>query len=278
MPEQANDISARALIDLPEARRFVWRNENDSSRDDLLTDAINDVSDAIHAYCEREFTETTVSDRSGADGVGAATTTFVAASGGFTADDVGKRIRISGGYYTIASVTNATTVVLDRVLAVGSSLAWDFGEVRYITISSSGYVDFRPYDLRELAAATLYADRDDLTDEVLTSSQYQLERQPGGTYFDMYATAPAYAPLVEGFRSKIAVRGWWGMLEVPGGVRLAAKQWVKNIAENPGSYSAYSMSGYDVTPDVDTIAVAPAGMPASVRYRLEDFRRGYTLR
>ena len=278
MPQQTHDLSDRALIDLPEARRYVWRDENDAQRDDLLIDAIDDVSDAIWNHCEREFKDTTASDRSGSDGVGNGTTTFVAASGAFVAGDVGKRIRIDGARYTIATFTNGTTVVLDRVLATGTALAWDFGELRYLPVTSTGYVDFRPYDLLELATATLWADRADLTDEVLTAEQYQVTRQGGGTYFDMYVAAPAYGPLVEGFQTRIALRGWWGMAAVPPGVKLACKQWVKNIAENPGSYASHAMSGYSITPDVDTITIAPAGMPAAVRYRLEDFARGYTLR
>jgi hypothetical protein len=50
-----NDLSADALVTLEEARRYVWRDENDGSRDDLLIDAINLVSAAIAVYCEREF-------------------------------------------------------------------------------------------------------------------------------------------------------------------------------------------------------------------------------
>jgi len=270
----SNDISDRALIDLPEARRYVYRDENDSSRDDILTDAINDVSDSVIDYCEREFKPTTVPDRSGTDGVGNATTTFVAASGAFTSADVGKRIRISDTYYTIASVTNATTIVLNATVAAGTGKSWDFGEARLIRVSSTGYVDFRPYDLAEFALATMYADRADLDDIVLATADYQLTRRPGGTYYDMYVPAPEFAPAHEGFGTMLTLRGWWGMATVPGAVKLATKQWVKNIAENPGSYASSSMSGYDVIPEVDTVTLNPGGMPAAVRYRLDNWARG----
>jgi len=270
----SNDLNDHALVDLPEARRYVYRNENDASRDDILTDAINDASDSIWDYCEREFKDSTVPDRSGADGVGNGTTTFVAASGAFTSTDVAKRIRINGAYYTIASLTNGTTVVLDRVLATGTALAWDFGELRLIRVTDTGYVDFRPYDLNELSSATMYADRADLDDTVLAVGSYQLERRPGGTYYDMRVPAPDFAPAYEGFGTMISVRGWWGMTTIPGAVQLACKQWVKNIAENPGSYASSSMAGYDVAPDTDTFVVNPAGMPAAVRYRLDRWARG----
>ena len=273
-----NDLNDRALIDKEEARRFVYRNENDASRDDILIDAINDASDSIWDYCEREFKDTTVPDRSGDDGVGAATITFTSATAAFTADDVGKRIRIDGAFFTIATFTNATTVNLDRVLDVGTDLEWDFGELRVIPVTSSGYVDFRPYDLYELASGTLYADNADVADTVLVASEMQLIRRPGGTYYDMRVMKPSYAPAHTGFESMISIRGWWGMPSVPGAVQLACKQWVKNLAENPGSYAASSMAGYDVTPELDTVTIAPAGMPSAVRYRLDNWARGYTFR
>ena len=267
-----NDLSDRALLDITEARRYVYRDENDSRRDDILVDAINDVSDSVWEHCEREFRPTTSPARAGTDGVGNGTTTFVAASGAFTAADVGLVLNIEGALYTIASFTNGTTVVLGSVLATGTGLDWDFGEARTFEVSSTGYVDLRPYDLRALQRLVLYADRADLTDEVLT--EYQAELRPGGTYFDLRIAAPAFAPLHTGFATLLTVVGQWGMAEVPHTVRLAAKQWVKNIAENPGSYSSSELAGYAVVPDVDTLTLAPAGMPAAVRYRLEAYARG----
>lgn len=70
-------------------------------------------------------------DRSGSDGVTNNTTTFTSATAAFTSADVGKGICINTGanarHHRIASVTNATTVILDRVSSNASSLAWAIG-------------------------------------------------------------------------------------------------------------------------------------------------------
>ncbi len=70
-------------------------------------------------------------DRSGSDGVTNATKTFTSASAAFTSADVGKGICINTGanarHHRIASVMNATTVVLDRISSSASSLAWVIG-------------------------------------------------------------------------------------------------------------------------------------------------------
>ena len=112
--------------------------------------------------------------------------------------------------------------MLDGVLAVGTGLEWDFGELRLIPVTSSGYVDFRPYDLRELASSTLYADNPDVDDDILVNSEYQLVPRPGGTYYDMRVIAPSFAPAHAGFEAMISIRGWWGMTVVPGGQRILA--------------------------------------------------------
>jgi len=278
MPTQTHDLSDRALVDLPEARRYVFGDENYSDQDDRLIDNIESVSAAIVSYCEREFTDTTDSDREGADGVGNASTTFTSATAAFVAGDAGARIRIDGAMYTIVSVTNGTDVVLDRTLPIGTDLAWDFGEVRAARVTTTGYVDFRPWDLRDAQSLTMYADRADLDDEVLTAYEFQNDGPKTDTWYAVRVQAPSYAPLYAGFSTLLTVRGWWGMAEVPHDVRLAAKQWVKNLTENAGSYASHAMAGYAVAPETDTIAIAPAGMPAAVRYRLDDFRRGYEFR
>jgi hypothetical protein len=269
-----NDLSDRALLDITEARRFVYRDENDNRRDDLLVDAINDASDSIWDHCEREFRPTTSPARAGTDGVGNATTTFVAATGAFSSTDVGLVIHIGDALYSIVSVTNATTVELDSVLATGTSLAWDFGEAREFGVSAGGYVDLRPYDLRLLQRLTLYADRADLDDEVLTEYQLENEGPASGTWYAVRIAKPSYQPLHVGFGTRITIAGQWGMASIPHSVKLAAKQWVKNIAENPGSYSSSELAGFSVVPDVDTLTLAPAGMPAAVRYRLDAWARG----
>lgn len=40
-------LNANALVTIPEARRFVYRDEDDGSRDGILVDAINMASDAV---------------------------------------------------------------------------------------------------------------------------------------------------------------------------------------------------------------------------------------
>jgi hypothetical protein len=274
-----SDLSVRALITLEEARRYVFRDENDGSRDDLLIDAINDVSAAIFDHCEREFMPTTLS-RAGADGVGNGTTTFVAATGAFVAGDVGAVLLIAGIVYTIVSRTNATTVVLSSSVATATGLAWDFGEARVFSVTKGGYIDLRPFDLRTLMSLTLYTDQAAANYDVLTADEYELmqEGPPSGTVFQLRTIAPALAELQTGFGWKATIRGQWGMAAVPASVRFACKQWVKNSFENPGSYASAAMSGYAVIPETDTLTLAPAGMPAAVRYRLERWARGYPIR
>lgn len=49
-------LRSTALIGIEEARRYVYRDENDSSRDEILIDAINDVSESIADHLRREIT------------------------------------------------------------------------------------------------------------------------------------------------------------------------------------------------------------------------------
>lgn len=70
----------------------------------------------------------TAPDRTGTDGVTAGTTTFTAASGAFTADDVNKLINIvTKGRYRIVGFTNSTTVTLSGSPSAGSGLTWNLG-------------------------------------------------------------------------------------------------------------------------------------------------------
>jgi hypothetical protein len=274
-----SDLWSQALVSVEEARRYVLRDENDGSRDDLLIDAINDVSASIFDHCEREFLPTTIS-RAGTDGVGNGTTTFVSATAAFVAGDVGAVLLIAGIVYTIVSRTNATMVGLDVAVPTGTGLAWDFGEARVFAVTKSGYIDLRPFDLRTLMSLTLYTDQAAANYDVLSASEYELlpEGPPSGTVFHLRTIPPALSELQTGFGWKATVRGQWGMAQVPYSVRFACKQWVKNSFENPGSYAASAMSGYSVTPESDTLTIAPAGMPAAVRYRLERWARGYPIR
>lgn len=48
-------LRSSALISIEEGRRYVFRDENDSSRDGILVDAINDISDSIADHLRREI-------------------------------------------------------------------------------------------------------------------------------------------------------------------------------------------------------------------------------
>lgn len=271
-----SELSDRALLALPEARRYVYRNEDDSSRDPLLVDAVNDVSEAIWDHLEREPLPTTTPSRSGTDGAANGTTTFTSATAAFTTADEGERIYIaSRGLYTIVTRSSATDVVLDGTVAAGTSLAWNFGEARIFEYDGSGTLDLRPYDLRELHKLTLYTDLEAAQQDVLSAEEYRLRpigRYLGGTYLSISLPTPNVVEAEYGFGWQVTVVGQWGMEAVPGAIKFACKQWVKNIVENPGSYNSYTMNSYTVAPDTGFIG-GGAGMPRAVERRLEKWKR-----
>lgn len=51
----AVEISSRALASIQEARRYVFRDEDDSSRDGILIDAVNLASDAVIDHLKRDL-------------------------------------------------------------------------------------------------------------------------------------------------------------------------------------------------------------------------------
>jgi hypothetical protein len=206
-----DSLNAHALITIEEGRRYVWRNEDDTSRDGILVDAINDVSDSIWDHCHREFKPTTVDDP----------------------------------------------------------------EERVFDYDGSGWLDLNPFDLQELDSVVLYTDRDAAFQVELDAKNYRLRptgRARGGTYLAVELPIPAMREFDYGFEWQVTVTGTWGMLEVPGAVKLACKQWVDNLVKNPGSYAANSMSGYTVVPEQDFTAHR-AGMPPSVQHRLAPWCR-----
>ncbi|MCS7007853.1 MAG: hypothetical protein RMM28_10285 [Thermoleophilia bacterium] len=208
-----NDLSARALVTLEEARSYCWRDENDGSRDAILVDAVNYASAAIWLHCEREFRPTQ-----------AATRTFA---------------------------------LLER----------------HVDGERVGWIDLSPYELRSATSVVLYSDTS--SPQTLTASQYRLQPYGGtddGTYLDIVTIGPLRSPVQPGFGWQAQVTGNWGMASVPEVVKLAALEWVKNLTANPGSFASSSQAGYIVTPDTDTIFHG-GGMPASVRYRLQPYRR-----
>lgn len=67
-------------------------------------------------------------ERGGADGVTSANTTFVAASGNFTAGDVGKFISIfTRGVFRVVAFSNSTTVTISGAPNFGAFLPWQIG-------------------------------------------------------------------------------------------------------------------------------------------------------
>lgn len=265
-------LSERALVSLTEARRHVYRNEDDASRDELLVDAINLVSGSIWDHCRREFKRT--STRKGTDGVANSTTTFVSATAAFTTDDVGKPIDIPArGVYTIVSRTNATTVVLSGSPATGTGLSWYLSEARIFAVAGDGWLDLSPYDLRQLVSIVRDTDREVSLQQTLTTAQYRLGPAGASTYMSARLPAATLLELEPGFGWQATITGLWGMATVPDAVKLACLQWVDNIVKNPGAWASNAMSGYSVTPDTDFASSSPAGMPAAVRHRLAYWRR-----
>lgn len=57
MSDFALELSSRALVSIKQARSYAFRNQDDSSRDPILIEAVNFVSSSIWDHCEREFTE-----------------------------------------------------------------------------------------------------------------------------------------------------------------------------------------------------------------------------
>ncbi len=83
---------------------------------DLNGDGLADIVVATAAGTKLYLAQGTV--RSGADGAStAASTTFTSASAAFTQADKGRTIKIGATFFTVASVTNATTVVLNATVS-----------------------------------------------------------------------------------------------------------------------------------------------------------------
>lgn len=212
-----NDLdTTKSLVTIEEARAYVWRDENDATRDGVLVDAINLVSPAIWTHCEREFKD-----------AGAATRTFAL------------KVRVMNG-------------------------------------SRVGWIDLAPYDLRSATAVKLYTDQPAASQQTLTVDEYRLRPVGGalgGTYLEIITVEPTASEEQLGFGWEATVTGNWGMSAVPNDVKLAALEWIKNIAENPGSYASVDAGGFPIVPAIDVSPAGRAGMPPSVRYRLRDYCR-----
>lgn len=136
-----------------------------------------------------------------------------------------------------------------------------------------GWIDLAPYDLYSLTQVAIHTDSG--SPRVLTADEYRLEpagRALGGTYLSIRTIAPEQPEAQPGFGWQAEVTGSWGMSSVPRAVKMAALEWAKNLTANPGSFAAASQAGYAVAPDTDLVFFG-GGMPASVRYRLQPYRR-----
>lgn len=274
----SGELHDRALITVEEGRRYCWRNEDDNSRDGILIDAINDISDEIWDYCGREFKPTTGTTATTADPGSGGLTLAVASAEGFPTTNGYKILvdseimLVTAGAGTLSwTVTRAQDGTTAAAHTTGAAVAEIEGRIfRY---GGSGHLDLHPYDLRTLASAVLYTDLDTAQQATLTADQYRLEprgQTPAGTYLGLKLPYPALVEAEYGFGWEITVTGSWGMNATPGGVKLACKQWVDNIVRNPGSYASHAMSGYTVIPEVDD---RRPGMPPAVRHRLDRWRR-----
>lgn len=282
MPVNELDESV-ALITLEEARLYCFRNAADSSRDELLIDAINDVSASIRDYCDREFVLSTGSAALTAD-PGTGGTTIAVAGATRTPSSTPFEVLVDDEVMLVTAapltdgagtwtVTRAQRGTAAAAHAIGAEVAvLDARRFRY---NGSGALDLEPFDLRELVSVTLYTDLDVAEQDVLESSSYRLSPvggTPAGTWLALALPVPAIEEAAYGFGWEATILGRWGMLEVPGSVKLAAKIWVDNIVKNPAQAASETMNGYSVFPEVDEEG-RRAGMPPASRYRLDKWAR-----
>lgn len=268
-----------ALITLEEARLYCYRNAGDSSRDELLIEAINDVSASIRDYCDREFVTSTGSAAVAADPGTGGLTLDVAGAAGIPAaapfevrvdDELMLVTAVAGDTWTVTRGYRGTTPAAH---AIGAEVA--VLEARSFRYNGSGALDLSPFDLRELYSVTLYTDLDEPEHDLLESSSYRLSPvggTPAGTWLALALPVPALDEAAYGFGWETTVLGRWGMLEVPGSVKLAAKIWVDNIVKNPAQAASETLNGYSVFPEVDEEG-RRAGMPPASRYRLDKWAR-----
>lgn len=270
-----------ALVTLEEARLYCFRNAGDRSRDEILIEAINDVSASIRDYCEREFVKTTGDTVTTADPGAGGTTLEVASAAGFPdtgsfyvlVDD--EVMLVTAGASTMTwTVTRAqlgTTAVAHTVGAAVAEL-----EARDFRYTGTGALNLGDFDLRSAYRVTLYTDLEDAQHDVLDAASYRLTPVGGfpgsNTYLGLQLPYPAVEEPVYGFGWQATVLGQWGMDTIPGSVKLAAKIWIDNLVKNPGSFASNQMAGYTVFPEQDEEG-RRAGMPPATRHRLEKWAR-----
>lgn len=279
MPVNEIDESI-ALVTLLEARLYCNRNAADSSRDEQLIEAINDVSAAIRDWCEREFVAST-----GATALAGAiddndVALTVASADGFPSSG-SFYVKVDDELMLVTAGAGSTTWTVTRAQLGTTAAAHLDGaelvelEARDFAYGGNRTLDLGPFDLRELERVTLYTDLDAALHDELETSGYRLAptgRTPAGTYLGLVVPSPAVDEAAVGFGWQTTVLGRWGMSEVPGSVKLAAKIWIDNIVKNPGQFQSNTMAGYSVFPEVDEEG-RHAGMPPATRHRLEPWRR-----
>lgn len=276
-----NEIDERvSLLTLEEARLYCFRSAGDSSRDELLIEAINDVSGSIWDHCDREFKPTTgETTLSGSMTSGTATLPATSAVGFPTSGQYkvlvdSEIMLVTAGQGTLSwTVTRAQEGTTAAAHSSGATVAEL--EARTFRYRGQGGLDLSPYDLRALQKVTLYTDLEASLQDELATTQYRLDPvggTPAGTYLGLVLPYPAVEEPEYGFGWQATVLGRWGMPEIPYSVKLAAKIWVDNIVKNPAAAASSAMAGYAFFPEQDEEG-RRAGMPPATRHRLEPWRR-----
>lgn len=270
-----------ALISLEEARLYSLRNAGDSSRDELLIEAINDVSETIRDEYGREFVKTT-GDTTLAGAINDAVTALtVASSAGFPSSG-SFVIKVDDELMLVTAGAGSESWTVTRAHLGSTAAAHADGaavtelEARVFRYGGTGLLDLNPYDLRALETVTLYTDLEEAMHDELAATAYRLTPVGGfpgsGTYLALELPYPSIEEASYGFGWQATVLGSWGMSVVPGSVKLAAKIWVDNLIKNPGQFASNTVNGYTVFPEIDEEGKR-AGIPPASRHRLERWRR-----
>lgn len=270
-----------ALVTLEEARLYCFRNAGDHSRDEILIEAINDVSASIRDYCEREFLKTTGDTVTTADPGTGGTTLAVQSADGFP--DTGSfYVLVDDEVMLVTAGAGTTSWTVTRAQLGTTAASHTIGvqvveiEARDFRYPGTGSLDLAPFDLRDVYTVTLYTDLEDSLQDELDEASYRLTPVggfPGSlTYLGLQLPYPAIEEAAYGFGWQATVLGRWGMETAPGSVKLGAKIWIDNLVKNPGSFASNQMAGYTVFPEQDEEG-RRAGMPPATRYRLDKWAR-----
>ena len=270
-----------ALITLEEARLYCLRSAGDSSRDEQLIEAINDVSEAVRDEYGREFITTTGETRLDGALTDVATAVTVESADGFPSSG-SFVIKVDDELMLVTAGAGTTSLTVTRghldttpAAHLDDAAVLEL-EARVFAYAGLGVLDLAPFDLRELERVTLYTDLDESLHDELAASAYRLTPVGGfagsNTYLGLDLPYPAIEEASYGFGWQATVLGRGGMDRVPGSVKLGVKIWVDNLIKNPGQFASQAVNGYTVFPDVDEEG-RRAGMPPASRHRFERWRR-----